>query len=251
MRFWKRLALLSRMPAFADRDKGAARMEPMQPDRGSNTPHPVPLLLGEGTVWQSARRKDSPLSWGEGGAKRRVRDYDARDIRHKFAARKSFRLGKRLAWAALALVVALSPAVAVTPDEMLQDSKQEARARALSQHLRCVVCQNQSIDDSNAPLAHDLRVLLRERIAGGDTDGQAVDYIVARYGNFVLLQPPFQLNTLLLWLGPAIVLVLAALGFGKFLRDRGQPGGAAPEPEPFTGDEKRRLDELLNKGSAE
>ncbi len=158
----------------------------------------------------------------------------------------------RLTGAALALALALSPAMAVTPDEMLKDPAQEARARDLSQHLRCVVCQNQSIDDSNAPLAHDLRVLLRERIAAGDTDEAAVAYIVARYGNFVLLKPPFQLNTVLLWLGPAIVLLLAGFGFWRFMRGREAPAGTAraPAAEPFTEEEQRRLDELLNKGGA-
>ena len=116
----------------------------------------------------------------------------------------------------LALVALfLSPyaAHAVTPDEVLQDPKLEARARELSQILRCVVCQNQSIDDSNAPLAHDLRVLVRERLSAGDTDKQAIAYLVARYGNFVLLRPPVQANTLLLWLGPALFLAIAVVGW--------------------------------------
>ena len=159
-------------------------------------------------------------------------------------------LWRRLTGAALAFMLALSPALAVTPDEMLKDPAQEARAQDLSQHLRCVVCQNQSIDDSNAPLAHDLRVLLRERIAAGDTDKAAVAYIVARYGNFVLLKPPFQLNTALLWLGPAIVLALAGFGFWRYVRGRDAPAGRTAAVEPFTEEEKRRLDELLNKGGA-
>ena len=123
---------------------------------------------------------------------------------------------RRLAFAALLATLAL-PTLAVTPDEMLKDPALEARARALSQELRCMVCQNQSIDDSEAPLAHDLRVLVRQRLEQGDSNRQVLDYIVARYGDFVLLKPPFKLETLLLWgLPPAallagiIALVLAA-----------------------------------------
>jgi len=114
---------------------------------------------------------------------------------------------RRLALIAVLATLAL-PALAVTPDEMLKDPALEARARALSQELRCMVCQNQSIDDSEAPLAHDLRVLVRQRLEQGDSNKQVLDYIVARYGDFVLLKPPFQLDTLLLWgLPPAALLV--------------------------------------------
>src|SRR5215472_160791 len=108
--------------------------------------------------------------------------------------------------AVLSLVV-LSPAVAVGPDEFLSDAALEARARALSRELRCMVCQNQSIDDSDAPLARDLRLLVRERIAAGDSDNQVVDFLVARYGQFVLLKPRFERETLLLWLLPPLVLI--------------------------------------------
>ena len=108
------------------------------------------------------------------------------------------------------LIAFAAPSLAVEPDEVLPDPAQEARARDLSQHLRCVVCQNQSIDNSNAPLARDLRVLLRERLKAGDTDQAAIDFIVARYGNFVLLKPPLQLDTLLLWFGPGLVLLAGA-----------------------------------------
>jgi cytochrome c-type biogenesis protein CcmH len=112
---------------------------------------------------------------------------------------------------ALALIILLAalagPALAVTPDEVMKDPALEARARHLSQELRCMVCQNQSIDDSDAPLAHDLRVLVRERLAKGDSDRQVLDYLVARYGDFVLLKPPLQFDTLLLWgLPPAALL---------------------------------------------
>lgn len=134
---------------------------------------------------------------------------------------------------------------AVTPDEVLQDPKLETRARAISQVLRCVVCQNQSIDDFNAPLAHDLRVLVRERLVLGDTDEQAVDFIVARYGNFVLLRPPMQLNTLVLWAGPAFFVLIAAIGFGQYLRRRSADQATQP-PASLTGIEQERVDELLS-----
>src|SRR6185503_215505 len=102
----------------------------------------------------------------------------------------------------------------------------EARARALSQELRCVVCQNQSIDDSAAPLAHDLRVILRERLAAGDSDKQAVDYLVRRYGDFVLLRPPFQADTVALWLGPLAVLLLGGTGAALYMRGRARAAEA-------------------------
>jgi cytochrome c-type biogenesis protein CcmH len=119
----------------------------------------------------------------------------------------------------IASVLALAgPAAAVTPDEQLADPKLEARARDVSQELRCVVCQNQSIDESDAPLAHDLRVLLRERIAAGDTDAEAKAYIAERYGSFVLLRPPLKADTLLLWFGPLLVLVAGGIGVAGYLR---------------------------------
>ena len=113
--------------------------------------------------------------------------------------------------AALALAILATPMVslAVEPDEMLADPALEARAEVLSKELRCVVCQNQSIDASSAPLARDMRLLVRERIAAGDTDAQAKAYLVERYGNFVLLKPPFQADTLLLWFGPLLILLVA------------------------------------------
>ena len=135
------------------------------------------------------------------------------------------------------------PAQAVQPDEMLKDPALEQRARELGKHLRCIVCQNQSIDDSNAPLARDLRIIVRERITAGDTDDQAMDYVVARYGNFVLLKPPFQTNTLALWLGPIVLLLLALWGFRSILARRTQvPAGAPAELTPA---ERQQLQELL------
>jgi cytochrome c-type biogenesis protein CcmH len=108
--------------------------------------------------------------------------------------------------ALLGSLVLPAPAFAVLPNEVLADPALEARARTISEELRCMVCQNQSIDDSDADLAHDLRVLVRERIKAGDSDSQVIDYIVARYGEFVLLKPRFSLKTALLWGTPAILL---------------------------------------------
>jgi cytochrome c-type biogenesis protein CcmH len=141
--------------------------------------------------------------------------------------------------AALWLLAALSPAFAVEPSEMLADPALEARAQHISRQLRCVVCQNQSIDDSNAPLAHDMRLLVRERVLAGDADAQVIDYVVARYGNFVLLRPPFQPDTWALWIAPFAVLVLASGGLLLQMRGRKQA------PRPLTPDERRRLNERL------
>ncbi len=112
---------------------------------------------------------------------------------------------------AMALAVH-APALAVQPDEVLADPVLEARARGLSKELRCMVCQNQSIDDSDAPLARDLRILVRERLQAGDSDAQVLDFLVARYGEFVLLEPRFTGHTALLWLMPVIVLLIGAIG---------------------------------------
>ena len=156
-----------------------------------------------------------------------------------------------LGLAAMALMtIASVPGRAVTPEEMLQDPALEARARTLSQELRCVVCQNQSIDDSNAPLAHDLRVLLRDRLKAGDTDREAIDFLVARYGNFVLLKPPMQLNTLLLWIGPLLILLLAGLGFSRYV-GRSSGGNTAGEASsPLSDRELEQIDAILNERSA-
>jgi len=150
---------------------------------------------------------------------------------------------------ALLGLAASSPAYAVQPDEMLRDPALEARARTLSQDLRCVVCQNQNIDDSNAPLARDLRVLLRDRLTAGDDDRQAIDYIVARYGNFVLLKPPMQINTVLLWIGPLLVLIAAAIGFGRFIRRASAVPADAAAPRPLSADELKLVDAILEERS--
>jgi cytochrome c-type biogenesis protein CcmH len=142
----------------------------------------------------------------------------------------------------LALATAL-PAMAVLPDEVLEDPALEARARALSAEIRCLVCQNESIDASNADLARDLRILVRERLVTGDTDQEVLDFLVARYGDFVLLRPPVNSATLLLWFGPALVLILA--GTMIVLRTRnGRRADAGPQA--LTPEEKARLDALLD-----
>ncbi len=131
---------------------------------------------------------------------------------------------KRLLAGLFLLLIAALPANAVQPDEILSDPALEARARALSEGLRCLVCQNQSIDDSNAPLARDLRILIRERLKAGDSDDEAIGFVVARYGDFVLLRPRFMPETWLLWIGP-FALLLAAGAFPYMRRRRG--GGEA------------------------
>jgi cytochrome c-type biogenesis protein CcmH len=131
--------------------------------------------------------------------------------------------------AALCAVLALAgPAVAVLPSEQLANPKLEARARKIGAELRCLVCQNETIDESEAPLAGDLRVLLRQRLMAGDTDRQAIAYIVARYGHFVLLKPPFEADTLVLWLGPFLVLGLGGLGVAAMARSGARPDMEAP-----------------------
>ena len=125
---------------------------------------------------------------------------------------------------------------------MLEDPVLEARARALSQELRCVVCQNQSIDDSNAPLAHDLRVIVRERLSAGDTDQQVLAFVVARYGEFVLLRPTFRTHTLLLWLAP-LLLLGGALAFLARAGSRLPPAGS--DRQPLSAGEQRRLADIL------
>src|SRR5690606_24278877 len=148
-----------------------------------------------------------------------------------------------LAMLALAASVMLSASAAhaVQPDEVLPDPALERRARALSQNLRCMVCQNQSIDDSDAPLARDLRLLVRERLKAGDSDGQVIDFLVGRYGEFVLLKPRFGWHTAILWAAPAGVLVIGALVV--FFGFRNRP--ATVETADLAPEEKRRLDDML------
>ena len=141
------------------------------------------------------------------------------------------------------LLAAAGAARAVEPSEMLKDPVLEARARAISKELRCLDCQNQSIDDSNADLAHDLRVIVRERLTAGDSDDQVKAYLVARYGDFILLDPPFKAKTLLLWSGPALVLLLGA--GAVVLAYRRRRIDASP-PVGLSEDEKKRLARLMD-----
>ena len=143
---------------------------------------------------------------------------------------------------ALALLGA-SSALAVQPDEVLPDPALEARARALSKELRCMVCQNQSIDDSEAPLAKDLRVQVRERLKAGDTDQQIEDFVVARYGEFVLLKPRFEPNTFLLWFATPAVFLLAILIVILAYRRR---SAAAAAPGALSEAEERKLKSLID-----
>jgi cytochrome c-type biogenesis protein CcmH len=140
------------------------------------------------------------------------------------------------------ILVAPWPSRAVNPSEMLADPALEARAREISQGLRCVVCQNESIDESNADLAADLRRLVRERLVAGDSDDQVVQYIVDRYGDFVLLRPPVKPATYPLWAAPVIILAVAAGVVVMYLRRR---RSSAPQ-QPLTAAEQARLDELMN-----
>ena len=157
---------------------------------------------------------------------------------HRRCARVTLVLG----WLLLAtIVLASAPCMAVEPNEMLADPALEARAREISRGLRCVVCQNESIDESNADLAHDLRVLVRARLVAGDSDGQVVQYIVDRYGDFVLLRPPVKPQTYILWASPAILLLIAGAIILFYLRRRRR----AAAPPPLTAEEQARVDALL------
>src|SRR5262247_3830832 len=148
--------------------------------------------------------------------------------------------------AAVLSLAILSPAVALGPDEVLSDPALEARARSLSKELRCMVCQNQSIDDSDAPLARDLRILVRERLQAGESDQQVIDFLVARYGEFVLLRPRFSWHTALLWFGPATILIIGACGV--LVLARRYRANRAAEQETLTAVEADRLAEILRGG---
>jgi len=150
---------------------------------------------------------------------------------------------------AVLTLVALPPALAVQPDEILSDPALEARARSLSKELRCMVCQNQSIDDSDAPLARDLRILVRERLQAGESDQQVINFLVARYGEFVLLKPRFSWHTALLWLAPASVLLIGACGVLLLVRrGRADSDRATVAREKLTPAEAARLSEILRQG---
>ncbi len=151
----------------------------------------------------------------------------------------------------IALMLAISShALAVQPDEVLADPVLEARARVLSKELRCMVCQNQSIDDSDAPLARDLRILVRERLQAGDSDAQVLDFLVARYGEFVLLKPRFSGHTALLWLMPVLVLLIGAISLvliSRRYRLRAQAAATTAEGSELTPAETARLAGILGR----
>lgn len=146
-------------------------------------------------------------------------------------------------WFLLAALVAGRAAYAVQPDEMLKDPALEHRARQLSAELRCMVCQNQSIDDSDADLARDLRILVRDRLTAGDTDQQVLDYIVSRYGEFVLLKPRFSLRNAILWSVPAVLLLAGGTFLIVSARTRRRPAG-----DPLTAEENEALARMLKDG---
>ncbi len=146
---------------------------------------------------------------------------------------------------ALALLLLAAPlAHAVQPDEVMSDTAKEQRARALSRELRCMVCQNQSIDDSDAPLARDLRLLVRERLAAGDSDNQVLDFLVARYGQFVLLKPRFERQTLVLWLLTPLLLIGGGIALWLQARRRGLRN--AQGPAGLTAEEEARITALMS-----
>jgi cytochrome c-type biogenesis protein CcmH len=147
-------------------------------------------------------------------------------------------------WAFLFALVMTAPSLAVQPDEMLKDAALEARARTLSGELRCLVCQNQSIDDSEAPLARDLRLLVRERLTKGDSDKQVLDFLVSRYGQFVLLRPPLEFETIFLWGLPPAALIAGAIGLFMTMRRRSK---LAVESAPLSREEQQRLSSLVHR----
>ena len=142
-----------------------------------------------------------------------------------------------------------APALAVQPDEILEDPALEQRAREISKVLRCIVCQNQSIDDSDAPLARDLRLLVRERLVAGDSNEGVKDYLVARYGDYVLLKPPVKPTTYLLWGGPVVLFLLALLTTGLYFRRRAAEARVQSGDAPLSAEEQARLAKLLDDDS--
>jgi len=138
--------------------------------------------------------------------------------------------------------------MAVNPDEVLDDPLLEKRARALSVNIRCLVCQNQSIDDSNADLARDLRILVRERLIAGDSDTEVLDYLISRYGDFVMLKPPFKGSTFILWLGPLFVFILAVIGLVIYFRRRQtELANTSDSSSRLSSEEREQLNRLLDR----
>ncbi len=145
----------------------------------------------------------------------------------------------------IALIASTTQVCAVEPDEMLKNPVLEARARAISKELRCMVCQNESIDESQAPLAHDLRLLVRRRIMAGDTDRQIINFLVSRYGEFILLKPPLSWNTVALWGAPPALLLLGVLMVVAVERRR-HAAGSSSEPANLSAAEEARVAEILH-----
>jgi cytochrome c-type biogenesis protein CcmH len=158
----------------------------------------------------------------------------------------------KLLFACVAIFMACGVALAVDPDEIMQDPALEARARALSAGLRCLVCQNQSIDDSNAPLARDLRLLVRERLKAGDSDAQVMQFVEDRYGEFVLLRPPLSWRTVVLWGSPILALIVAVWMTAQAWRRRQLPAGASGgAAAPLSADEEEKLRAILAENEGE
>jgi cytochrome c-type biogenesis protein CcmH len=148
--------------------------------------------------------------------------------------------------AALFLLLLLAvPAGAVEPDEKLADPALEQRARDISQGIRCLVCQNQDIDSSNAELAKDLRVIIRERLVEGDSDAEVEAFLVDRYGDYVLLKPPFKPSTYLLWIGPFLLLLIGGVGVGFYLRREAAGSAKESGPAPLSESEREKLERIL------
>ena len=150
----------------------------------------------------------------------------------------------------LSFFVLYGVAFAVEPDEVMADPALEQRAREVSKELRCVVCQNQSIDDSDSGIAKKMRLLVRDRIAKGDTNQEVIDYLVSRYGDFVLLNPPFKAKTLILWVGPFVMFLVGLVGIFFFYRKKSKESEETTKLEPLNAEEQARLEKLLkNEGS--
>ena len=210
----------------------------------SAAPHPDPLPVN-GARERAGNLSPRPARAGRGRPSR-SKPQPAALTRGDGRVRGSLRKVTGCLLFAIALLTAsINAAHAVRPDEMLKDPALEARAREIGQELRCLVCRNQSIDDSDADLAHDLRVLVRQRLVAGDSDQQVIDYIVSRYGDFVLLKPPFKLDTWVLWLGPGLILLAGLWGIGRYMRRQAGMAG----PPPLSPDEERRLAQILKDGA--
>ena len=154
---------------------------------------------------------------------------------------------RRAALLALGLVLLAAPAAAVQPDEILADPALESRARTISKQLRCLVCQNQSIDDSDAPLARDLRIVVRERLGAGASDDEVMRFVTLRYGDFVLLSPPFKATTYALWLGPAAIVLIGIAAVAVFLRRR---RAVSPDAGALSEGERVRIARLIDEDAA-